>query len=445
MNTENTNIETVLDKIANRIHGELLSNGPLFGGYDVVPWHVAPSLFKISEDQLKEIDVIGKAMFLFMKAANKLWNEDPEVRDLLNGSYPEYLTKFFDSSVLKDLLPISGRPDIVICNGNRLKIAEWETNIGGLGMFTKLSDAYQKTLPADDGYKHFPSSIARSLLSAMEERGYERIVFGSDRVFLEECNAYIPDLKQISMAINKIAGREISSVLMSKDDLKRSLHENVMIIRIWESINTTEDVTNEITEENAKNIYPPLRNIFEHKALMGLLHLPKYRKFWKEELGTWFNVLVDIIPKTWILKPGWTSEGMFESLKQRTKNERRFIIKSSNGYGSKGIMFGDQMNDQKWKAFIEEMQKGVPGGLMILQDFEESIKYSCIVVDRKKGAEQLKNLRIRLTPVFIQMNNEIKLTEIIATFRENKIVHGTSNGEKAVIIPSEIPIGLSII
>jgi len=81
---------------------------------------------------------------------------------------------------------------------------------------------------------------------------------------------------------------------------------------------------------------------------------------------------------------------------------------------------------------------------MILQDFEESIKYSCIVVDRKKGAEQLKNLRIRLTPVFIQINNEIKLTEIIATFRENKIVHGTSNGEKAVIIPSEIPIGLSV-
>jgi hypothetical protein len=137
MNTENTNIETILDRMANRIHGELLSNGPLFGGYDVVPWHVAPSLFKISEDQLKEIDVIGKVMFLFMKAANKLWNEDPEVRDLLNGSYPEYLIKFFDSSFLKNLLPISGRPDIVVCTGNRLKIAEWETNIGGLGMFTK--------------------------------------------------------------------------------------------------------------------------------------------------------------------------------------------------------------------------------------------------------------------------------------------------------------------
>lgn len=445
MNPENQSIGTILDVIANKIREELLNKGSLFGAYDDVPWQVSPAIFKISQNQLKELDEIGKAMFLFMNTANKLWKENLVIRSLLNESYPEHLSRFFESEHSKNNLPmpIAGRPDIVIDDENRFKIAEWETLIGGLGMFTKLSDSYAKVLDPDKNYRHFPSSIAESFLSAMKERGYERIVFASDKVFNDEFDAYIPDLNQIASAINELEGKEISSVLMSKNDLIRSLHENTMIIRIWESINTTENVIKEITKQNSKNIYPPLRNIFEHKALMGLFHLPEYRKFWEDELGTYFDLLEKIIPKTWILKPGWISGEMLDNLKKKIKNERRYIIKSSIGYGSKGIVFGDQMNDQKWREFLETIEKGGSSELLIMQEFVESKKYSCIIVDRNKGAEQLKDLRIRLTPVFIKINNEIRLAEIVATFRRSKIVHGTSNGERAVIIPSQIPIGLS--
>lgn len=441
MYPENQNIGTVLDVIGNNLRKELLSKGPLFGEYDKVPWQVAPSLFKISQNQLEKIDAIGKALFSFTRAANKLWNENLEVRRLINEPYPEYLSKFFESSFLKNALPISFRPDMVIDQNNYLKVVEIETLIGGLGMFTKLSAAYRKILSPDKDYKHFPSSIAKSLLLAMKEGRYEKIVFASDKIFIDECGAYVPDLKQIASAINEIARSEVSSVLMSKEDLKKSLHENTMIIRIWESINTTPDIIDEITEQSAKNIYPPLRNIFEHKALMGLFYLPEYREFWKEELGNCFDLLEELIPKTWILKPGWISEETIKNLKAKTKNERRFIIKSSIGYGSKGIMFGDQMNDQKWREFLENIEKGKSGELLIMQEFIESRKHSCIVVDQNKGAEQLKDLRIRLTPVFIKINDGIKLAEIVATLRRSKIVHGTSNGEMAVIIPSQIPIG----
>ena len=149
------------------------------------------------------------------------------------------------------------------------------------------------------------------------------IAFASDKVFCDECGAYIPDLEQISHAINRIAGSEVSSVLVTKDALIKALHENTMIVRIWESINTTNDVIDAINSENAKNIYPPLKNTFEHKALMGLLHCPKYREFWINELGRHFVLLERIIPKTWILKPEWIDSGTFSRLKQMKKKRQK--------------------------------------------------------------------------------------------------------------------------
>lgn len=387
---------------------ELLKDGPLFGEYKDVPWLISPFWFELNVGQILELKKLGYLLYRFLDACNNLYYEDEKVANLVGQAKSEKVLSLQRN--LPKELPLLIRPDIVLTE-NGFRVTEIEIIVGGMGMGSKIKEAYLSAIPTSKPYE---GSIVKSFLRAV------RIIAAKKKILLVPSfsSRYLPELKIFSKLCQK-EGYDVEA--MPPEKVKKTTNVG-MIWRLFEAYEWER-----IELPNNVPIYPPLKQFLEEKIWMALLHCGDYRNYWQNRLGKSFNVLKEYIPPTWIIRENYLPAPLSE-LATLGEKKRQYVTKlsgySEKAWGGKSFIYWGEPSNKKWKNFLTEAICGKE--LYILQEFQDSKKYSFpALVD--KGIKQINNLRTRLCPFYFLVGNEIELGDIIATFRKCKNVHGATD------------------
>lgn len=396
---------------------ELLKDGPLFGEYKDVPWLISPSWFELNTEQILELKRLGYRLYRFLEASNNLYFKDEKVAKLVEQGKPEPVIT--SQRNLPKEMPLLIRADIVLTE-NGFQVTEIEIIVGGMGMGSKIKEAYLSVIPPS---KPYPGSILKSFLRTV------RIVSGKEKILLVPSfsSRYLPELRIFS----RLCQREGYNVEAIPPEEVRKTMKVGIIWRLfeayeWEKIELPKKVP----------IYPPLKQFMEEKIWMALLHCQDYRNYWENSLGEDFSFLKKYIPPTWIIHQSYLPRPLSE-LEKLGRKRRQYVTKlsgySEQAWGGKSFRYWGEPSNKKWKEFLSTAIGS--NQLYILQEFQNSIKYSFPALINGE-IKQIDNLRTRLCPFYFKVGEEVELGDIIVTLRKHKNVHGATD---SIRIPVAIP------
>lgn len=383
---------------------ELLKDGPLFGEYKDVPWLISPSWFELTTAQILELKRLGHLLYHFLKVCNNLYFENKKVARFVEQGKPRKVISLQRN--LPNEIPFLVRPDIVLTKDG-FKVSEIEIIVGGMGMGSKIKEAYLSVVPS---LKPYPKSILKSFLRTVEK------IVNHKRILLVPSflSRYLPELKVFSRLCQR-EGYDVEAI--PPEEVKKTTKAG-MIWRLFEAYEW-----DRIDLPNVP-IYPPLKQFMEEKIWMALLHHEDYRNFWKNKLGEDFDVLKKYILSTWIIRESYLPMPLSE-LVNLGRKKRQYVTKlsgySEKAWGGKSFIYWGEPSNKKWRDFLLNAIRSKE--LYILQEFQDSKKYSFPVLINGE-VKPIDNLRIRLCPFYFKIGEEVELGDIIVTLRKAKNVHG---------------------
>jgi len=105
------------------------------------------------------------------------------------------------------------------------------------------------------------------------------------------------------------------------------------------------DVTTRLIEADEAGVVdfvsPPLSALYDHKANLEILTSGVHRHHFTDGERA---VLDRYVPRTWRLTD--------DTLKLAARDRAGFVLKPATEYGGKGIVFGDQVGDEVWRATL---------------------------------------------------------------------------------------------
>lgn len=179
---------------------------------------------------------------------------------------------------------------------------------------------------------------------------------------------------------------------------------------------------------------------------------PALAPYWQETLGEEGDgFLKSCTPRTWILDPGpvppqalsgLTLRGSqaksWDALKDLGRKQRELVIKpsgfSDKAWGSRGVVVGHDISTSEWNAAWATALEGFTDTPHILQEFRSGRRFEGEFYDPETGSVHEIACRVRLSPYFLVVGDEVKLTAVMATMcpLDKKKIHGMP---AAIIVP----------
>jgi hypothetical protein len=217
----------------------------------------------------------------------------------------------------------------------------------------------------------------------------------------------------------------------------------------------------EAWEEAELEVTPPMRHFQEEKLNLALFHHHLLEDFWRENLSRRaFRLLRGIIPKSWIMdevdlppnavldapyvggKPIW----QWEQLGQASQKERNLVVKLSgyheDAWGARSVILGSDSARSVWRDGVAWAVAHSQKHLSILQEYHKPRRliHPVYIGDETDGREAdivAMQGRVRLTPYYALLEEEVELIGVLATFcpADKKIIHGMRD---AAMLPCRI-------
>jgi hypothetical protein len=395
---------------------------PEYDTGEKIPFRVSPEPLKLEKNSVDEIKRIGQEVAQYIQTISLLYQQDENVRKILNTGKPE----IFLSDRTPNYLFI--RPDLVITPAG-FSICEVETSPFGLALAELLNKSYIsagfETLVEQNALSEYVQETAPhggTLLFSPKTQSYAgQLTFLADKVFSNgepSWNAQKINEQSSSTQQNIYRGFYLSEYLTNPD--VRALLESY-------------------SQDESASILPSLTPYLEEKAVLAFLWDQRYETFLKKELGdAAFHHLQTVVPPTWVVgqeeffSPG-LPEGISSSVDLATlsRSKRTLVLKPS-GFNpksswSEGVHFLHEKSADKAKEILHAAEQDT-SAVHIIQDFRKGMNIP-MFYENPDGSTTCMQARVRVTPyISLDRGNEGKLIAIKATGCENTdYIHASSS------------------
>ena len=427
-------------------------------------WQLSPFSFALSEEQVAEIEAIGRACFDFQQGLETLYLRSASGRNLLRNrplvapwvaeyvdrGKPAWLTEHARSGKQRGLFPTVLRPDLLLTDDG-FSLTELDHVPGGIGL-----TAYLCALYADHGViggsENIILNFQRSLASLRPEIDNPILAI----VVSEEAATYRPELQWVA---DRLQERGFRVFCLSPEDLfplggalffdHGGTPEKIDVIYRFFELFDLENIAGrefiiEALEHGEIAVAPPLRPFQEEKLALALLHHHRLHDFWAEVLPKQSRkILGKIIPESWIidpapLPPGAVLDGPqvggrpisdWRDLASASQRERELVLKRSGfhetAWGARSVVLGNDVSGKEWGAALDAAESAVESGLFILQRFRKPCRALHPIYDTL-GVSRERQGRVLLRPYYFIVDREALLCGVLATFcpPDKKIIHG---------------------
>lgn len=436
------------------------------------PWRVSPSPFCLPEETLHQISSLGQDLLQFYRAANSLYFKS------IKGQAPSFIAEYLDQGKPEDVvdmgrrnrtkgqLPGVIRPDLLLTD-HGLVASELDSVPGGMGFTAFMSQAYHQLGDQVVGGAHgmVEGFIAMCRATAGKDDPVVAVVVSDEsESYRAEMSWLVERVKELGLRAQLVHPREVrfqETGLSLSDDTPIDL-----IYRFFELFDLRNIPKAELIlyaqKKGLVKMTPPPKAFLEEKMWFALFHHPALQNLWQQELGLKsYQVLKGIIPRTWLVDPrplpphavipGITVGGQhiqdWRDLLQASKKERPFVLKPSGfsemAWGSRGVVFADDLSAEAWAAALEEALSGYAKSPYILQEFHRSRQFQVEFLHFPTGELATFAGRVRLCPYYYVVGEEARLAGILATVApaDKRAIHGMSDAIMSPVVARDRLLG----
>jgi hypothetical protein len=107
---------------------------------------------------------------------------------------------------------------------------------------------------------------------------------------------------------------------------------------------------------------------------------------------------------------------------------------SERAWGSRGVIVGHDLGTGEWNGALERALDAFPESPHLLQEFRAGRHFDGTFYDDVNGATRTIPCRVRLSPYYVIVGDEVRLTSVMATMcpLNKKRLHGMPD---AIIVP----------
>lgn len=452
------------------VHETLVRDG--LYGEEGASWRIAPRPFLLSTGEAAFFRSLGPHLLAFYRALNRLYLESARgaepawVAAYLDQGKPDSLVSYSRMKRFRDLLPAVIRPDIILTedapSGTGMVITELDSVPGGIGLTGALARAYGDfdIIGGPDG---MVQGLARMLRHHLGERTGCIAIVVSD-----EAEDYRHEMAWLAARLQKegietycVHPREVrfteETLLVTREVGDRPVS---LVYRFFELFDLKNIPKSELIMYSAKKeraiVTPPFKPALEEKLAFALLHHPILDPFWRRELGgATFDLLVGLMPRTWILDPrpvppaavipdlrvGGRAVADWRDLAGASQRDRRYVVKPSGfselAWGSRGVSVGHDLPQSEWAAALDSALASFPTTPYILQEFHKGRQVELSYHDARAGAVVPMSGRVRLSPYYFVTGEHAELAGVLATAcpLDKKVIHGM---REAIMVPCAV-------
>ncbi len=464
-----------------------LARQPLF---EAKTWQLSPQAWKLTPEQLKQLEEIGTACLEFHQALETLYLRSaagknllrnkpllaPWVAEYLDRGKPEHLVAHARDPRNRGVFPTVLRPDLLLTDDG-FAMTELDSVPGGIGLTAFLNrlyatgsaDAVPASTAADSGIVGANDEMIRRFhasLAALRPEVRNPLIA---LVVSDEAGTYRPEMEWLAYQL-QLQGKRV--FCLEPDDvfpLGTTLCFDVegnpekidVVYRFFELFDLENIRTAKFFFEawaaGEVAMAPPMRPFQEEKLSFALFHHHLLADFWAESLGRGsLKLLKEIIPATWVmdtspLPPGAVLEGPrvggraltdWRQLAAASQKERDLIIKISGyhetAWGARSVVLGSDCSREEWQSGVDIAVADAPAHLHILQEYRKPRRALHPVFSKEEGHPVRETSgRLRLCPYYFVVDGVPKLSGALATFcpPDKKIIHGMQD---AALLPSGI-------
>ncbi|MGY8824066.1 MAG: hypothetical protein ACKVJG_09035 [Candidatus Latescibacterota bacterium] len=434
-----------------------------------LPWRISPEPFWLSQEQHEQLQVLGKVLHQFYKAANLLYHQS------VKGLQPTWVHQYLDQGKpgdvlemglwnrVKSHLPLVMRPDLLLTDDG-FRIMEMDSIPGGMGFTAQISALY-----ADLGYdliggadglvNGFYEAIAASTKQDTPTVGL--VVSDESESYRDEMQWLADQLRSGGHPTYCTHPRDLhfteNGLFIDVDGQERHLDAVYRFFELFDLKNIPKaELITYFAKKNAVRLTPPPKAYLEEKMWLALFHHPLLAEFWQRELPKDARaMLTQLIPRTWIADarplpphaviPGLEFNGRavndWQMLKFLSKKQRELVLKPSGfselAYESKGVSIGHDMPEETWAENVQTALDSFNHTPYILQEFHKAARKSVRYYDFSDDEIKPMRGRVLLRPYYYVIGEEPQLSGMQAVIcpPDKKVLHGMID---AVIAPCAV-------
>ena len=451
---------------------EAFRETPLFAGKS---WVVSPEAFPLDEKQLNTIREIGPALAAFQLAVERLYRRASEGRrmlrngdleagwvcDYLDRGKPDALIGHGQHAALKNLLPAVIRPDLLLTEDG-FCLTEIDAVPGGIGLTGFLNELYRKDGDVVESEDQIPEAFFRALTENIDSYQNPFVAL----VVSDEAETYRPEMEWLAGCLQR-KGRRVfvfhpDEIMVLGETVCASLAGNPekvdVLYRFWELFDLPDFAWGEglmrAVEAGTIKVTPPIKHYQEEKLNLGLLHHPKLKPFWDENLPKKLKrLLFDIVPESWVVDPapvpanaflhapsvGGNPISSWDELGSGSQKERNLILKVSGyhetAWGARSVVLGNDVSRESWTVALRTAMREGMENLHVLQRFHKPKRVKHPIFTDSEESRMMDG-RVRICPFFFATGqDDYSLEGILVTVcpADKKIIHGMS---EATLLPA---------
>ncbi|MBQ6704955.1 MAG: hypothetical protein IJN19_02980 [Opitutales bacterium] len=434
-------------------------------------WKISPDAYRLSPEEIAELENIGTAAIAFYRALEKLYLASAEnrsllrngklfapwVSEILNRGKPPRLVAHQSARALAGTLPPVIRPDLLVCEDG-FALTELDSVPGGIGLTAFLNRLY-----------------ACGNADAMPQLFLDAVTRGAARsrvaiAVSDEADDYRAEFEQLAETL-RAQGAEISVCHPNETEISENGvflrgKKIDVLYRFFElfdlgNVNAANALFTAAERGNVV-VTPPMRPFQEEKSALALLHHPTLFPFWTETLGEKnFSLIKKIVPETWLVEPlpehglpacavlhaptvGGRAIRNWSELAAAGRRDRELVLKASGfdetAWGARSVTVGTDVSQRDWALALENALNRARerNSFYVLQRFHKPAKKEFRIFDAEGNAVPAFG-RVRICPYYFVVRDEfsrerVHLGGALCTFcpPDKKIIHGMSD---AVLAP----------
>lgn len=441
--------------VAEHLRGALPVGG-LFAGFE---WRMALEPFPLEPALAREIEVLGRVLHQFYRAANLLYRRSVEgkqpawVADWLDRGKPAELIALQRHPTFRSELPRVIRPDLLLTEDG-FTVTELDAVPGGIGLTGWLNQTYAALADRVTGSTSGETDGAVVGGARGMQEGFAGIFGEAERVRIvvsEEAATYRPEMVWLA--------EELGARFTVHDGQFAGFEPGDAVYRFFELFDLA-NVPNsrailELAAGKQIRLTPPPKPLFEEKMLLALLWNRNLRGFWRQELGEGFlDRLLRHVPYTWVVDPAPLPPQAaipelnltdWRQLKELSQRERDLILKVSGfhetAWGARSVFLGSDLSGADWAGAVEEALRAFETSPFVLQRYHKPRRMETAYFDFTRGELVPMPGRVRLCPYFFLegAGDQARpvLGGVLATIcpADKKIIHGMRD---AILAPCRI-------
>ena len=430
--------------------------GGLFAGFE---WRMALEPFPLEPALARELEVLGRVLHQFYRAANLLYRRSVEgkqpawVADWLDRGKPAELIALQRHPAFRSELPRVIRPDLLLTEDG-FAITELDAVPGGIGLTGWLNQTYAALAGRVAGSKLGETDGAVVGGALGMQKGFAGIFGDAERVRIvvsEEAATYRPEMVWLA--------EELGARFTVHDAQFAGIGPGDAVYRFFELFDLA-NVPNsrailELAAGKQIRLTPPPKPLFEEKMLLALLWNRNLRGFWRQELGEGFlDRLLRHVPYTWVVDPTPLPPQAaipelnltdWRQLKELSQRERDLILKVSGfhetAWGARSVFLGSDLSGADWAEAVDGALRAFETSPFVLQRYHKPRRMETAYFDFARGEVRPMPGRVRLCPYyFLEGEGDAarpKLGGVLATIcpADKKIIHGMRD---AILAPCRI-------